>query len=242
MKYKGNTINTERDLLKFFYKRSRIRFLVGQSISWPNTEELVGRITYALEDEILIDALVNMHKAILLLSPADDYLIRKNRLEDQEQMAHIKVDGWRNAYDNIISSKYLHKLDYKSQTERYIASFEEYKDLVLVAVKDDEVLGYSCFSYNNEKYDSELVSLYIKPDHLNKGIGTTLFKETAKELYENNKKNMIVWCFNDNESAKTFYTDLGGQIVETKTVTIGDEEYEEVGFYYDLKMINENCF
>lgn len=242
MKYKGNTINTERDLLKFFYKRSRIRFLVGQSISWPKTEELIGRVTFALEDEILIDALTNMHKAILLLSPADEYLIRKNRLEDQEQMAHIKVDGWRNAYDNIISSKYLHKLDYKKQTERYIASFDEYKDLVLVAVKDDEVLGYSCFSYNNEKYDSELVSLYIKPDHLNKGIGTTLFKETVKELYENNKKNMIVWCFSDNESAKTFYTDLGGQIVETKVVTIGDEEYQEVGFYYDLKMINDNCF
>lgn len=242
MKYKGNTINTERDLLKFFYKRSRIRFLVGQSISWPKTDELVGRVTYALEDEILIDALTNMHKAILLLSPADEYVIRKNRLEDQEQMAHIKVDGWRSAYDNIVSSKYLHKLDYKKQTERYIASFDEYKDLVLVAVKDDEVLGYSCFSYTNEKYDSELVSLYIKPDHLNKGIGTTLFKETAKELYENNKKNMIVWCFSDNESAKTFYTDLGGQIVETKTVTIGDEEYQEVGFYYDLKMINENCF
>lgn len=242
MKYKGNTINTERDLLKFFYKRSRIRFLVGQSISWPKTEELVGRVTYALEDEILIDALVNMHKAILLLSPADEYMVRKNRLEDQEQMAHIKVDGWRNAYDNIVSSKYLNKLDYKSQTERYIASFEEYKDLVLVAVKDDEVLGYSCFSYTNEKYDSELVSLYIKPDHLNKGIGTTLFKETAKELYENNKKNMIVWCFSDNESARVFYTDLGGQIVETKTVTIGDDEYEEVGFYYDLKTLNENCF
>lgn len=242
MKYKGNTINTERDLLKFFYKRSRIRFLVGQSISWPKTEELVGRVTYALEDEILIDALVNMHKAILLLSPADEYVVRKNRLEDQEQMAHIKVDGWRNAYDNIVSSKYLNKLDYKSQTERYIASFDEYKDLVLVAVQSDEVLGYSCFSYNNEKYDSELVSLYIKPDHLNKGIGTTLFKETAKELYENNKKNMIVWCFSDNESAKKFYTDLGGQIVETKTVTIGDEEYQEVGFYYDLKMINENVF
>lgn len=242
MKYKGNIINTERDLLKFFYKKSRIRFLVGQSISWPHTEELVGRITFALENEVLIDALVNMHKAITLLSPADEYIIRKNTLKDQEQMAHIKVDGWRNAYDNIISSQYLHKLDYKSQTERYIASFEEYKDLVLVAVDGEEVLGYSCFSYNNEKYDSELVSLYIKPDHLNKGIGTTLFKETAKELYENNKKNMIVWCFTDNESAKKFYTDLGGQIVESKTVTIGDEKYEEVGFYYDLKMVNENCF
>ena len=53
---------------------------------------------------------------------------------------------------------------------------------------------------------------------------------------------MIVWCFSDNESARVFYTDLGGQIVETKTVTIGDEQYQEVGFYYDLKMINENVF
>ena len=41
------------------------------------------------------------------------------------------------------------------------------KDLVLVAVNNDEVLGYSCFDIKeDEKYDSELVSLYIKPDHL----------------------------------------------------------------------------
>lgn len=38
MKYKGSPINTERDLLKFFYKTCRIRFLVGQSISWPNKD------------------------------------------------------------------------------------------------------------------------------------------------------------------------------------------------------------
>lgn len=243
MKYKGNTINTERDLLKFLYKNGRIRFLVGQSISWPNEDELVGRVTFALENDLIINAFKQINLALSKLTNKDEYVIRKNRLEDQEQMAHIKIDGWRNAYDNIVSAKYLKQLNYEKQTERYIASFEEYKDLVLVAVKDDEVLGYSCFDIKeNDKYDSELVSLYIKPNHLNQGIGSSLFKETGKLLYEQNNKNMIVWCFKDNENAKKFYEDLGGKVVEEKIVKIGDDIYEEIGYYYDLKTLNENPF
>lgn len=230
-------------MLKFFYKTCRIRFLVGQSISWPNEDELVGRVTFAIEDDLMINSFKLMGDALEKLMPGDDYQIRLNRLEDQEQMAHIKVDGWRNAYDNIVSSKYLNSLDYKTQTERYIASFEEFKDLVLVAVKDDEVLGYSCFNKKpTEKYDSELVSLYIKNDCLNKGIGSTLLKETAKLLHEDNKHNMIIWCFKDNTSAQEFYKDLGGSIVEEKRVKIGDEKYDEVCFYFDLDTMNENPF
>lgn len=243
LKYKGSIIRTERDMLKFFYKTCRIRFLVGQSISWPNEDELVGRVTFAIEDDLMINSFKLMGEALEKLMPGDDYLIRLNRLEDQEQMAHIKVDGWHNAYDNIVSSKYLNSLDYESQTERYIASFEEFKDLVLVAVKDDEILGYSCFNKNpSEKYDSELVSLYIKNDYLNKGIGSTLLKETAKLLHENNKHNMIIWCFKDNTSAQEFYKSLGGSIVEEKRVKIGDEKYDEVCFYFDLDTMNENPF
>lgn len=243
MKYKGSSINTERDLLKFFYKTCRIRFLVGQSISWPNKDELIGRITFAIDDELIISSFKLMHEILECLTPKDEYLIRLNKLEDQEQMAHIKVDGWRNAYDNIISSKYLKSLNYKQQTERYIASFEEYKDLVLVAVNNDEVLGYSCFDIKeDEKYDSELVSLYIKPDHLNKGIGSSLFKETVKLLHEKKCKNMIIWCFKDNKNAQKFYEDNMGSLVEEKVVTIGDEKYEEVGYYFDLDVLNENPF
>lgn len=243
LKYKGSIIRTERDMLKFFYKTCRIRFLVGQSISWPNEDELVGRVTFALEDDLMINSFKLMGEALEKLVPGDDYQIRLNRLEDQEQMAHIKVDGWRNAYDNIVSSKYLNALDYKTQTERYIASFEEYKDLVLVAVKDDEILGYSCFNKKpTEKYDSELVSLYIKNNSLNKGIGSTLLKETAKLLHEDNKHNMIIWCFKDNTKAQEFYKDLGGSIVEEKQVKIGDEKYDEVCFYFDLDTMNENPF
>lgn len=236
MKYKGHAIRTDEDLLKFFYATSRTRFLVGQSISWPYEGELVGRVTFAIEDAKLIKAILNIHNAILLLEPKDDYIIRKNLYQDQEQMARIKVDGWKNAYDSIISASYLNSLNYESQTKRYQASFDEYKDLVFVAVRGDEVLGYSCFNPipNIGQFDSELVSLYIKPSEIGKGIGTALFLETCKHLSALDCKNMIVWCLSDNENAIHFYEKLGGKIVKTKEAKIGDSEYKEYGFYFQL--------
>lgn len=239
MKYNNTIINTERDLLAFFYRTYRTRFLVGQSISWPYPNELVGRVTFAIEDNLIISALSQMNQSLHLLEPGEDYIIRKNLEKDQEQMAHIKIDGWRTAYDKIVASKYLKSLDYDSQTQRYLSSFDEYKDLVFVAVRGDEVLGYSCFmKYDkSDKYDSELVSLYVKKEEAGRGIGSNLLIATAKELYSLGKKSMIVWCFSDNTNAIRFYEGLDGIKVEEKLVRIGEEDYLEYGFYFDLEKI-----
>ena len=242
MKYNGRIISSERDLLKFFYKTCRTRFLVGQSISWPYEEELIGRVSYAIDLNILINALYNMGRALEKLDSRVDYIIRYNRLEDQSQMARIKIDGWQNTYDQIIASKYLKGMDYEEQTQRYYRSFDEYKNRVLVAVKGNEVLGYACFDPKEKafKYDSELESLYIKNSEHNKGIGTALFKEVSKELLANGRKNMIVWCLVDNINAINFYKNLGGIISETKMAQIGDEKYEEYGFYFDLEELDKD--
>ena len=240
MKYKNMVINTERDLLTFFYRTYRTRFLVGQSISWPYPNELVGRVTFAIEDNLIISALSQMNQSLHLLEPGEDYIIRKNLEKDQEQMAHIKIDGWRTAHDKIVASKYLNSLDYDSQTQRYLSSFDEYKDLVFVAVRGDEVLGYSCFmpEDKDKKYDSELVSLYVKKKEAGRGIGSNLLISTAKELYSLGKHNMIVWCFSDNINAISFYEGLGGLKVEEKIAKIGDETYLEYGIYFDLEKIS----
>ena len=184
-----------------------------------------------------------MNQSLHLLESGEDYIIRKNLEKDQEQMAHIKIDGWRTTYDKIVASKYLNSLDYDMQTQRYLSSFDDYKDLVFVAVRGEEVLGYSCFMpYDKDKkYDSELVSLYIKKCEAGRGIGSSLLIATAKELYSLGKENMIVWCFSDNSNAIHFYEGLGGIKIEEKTVHIGDEDYLEYGFYFDLEqVVNKN--
>ena len=242
MKYKGRIISTERDLLKFFYKTGRLRFLIGQSISWPYEEELVGRVSFALEDELLIHAFFLMNKAMKELEGKEDYIIRMNVIEDQSQMARIKVEGWQKTYKGIIADKYLEKLTVEEQTKKYFRSFEDYKDKVLVAVRGKDILGYSCFDPKEKsyKYDSELVSLYIKNEEQHKGIGKALFIETAKELISRNKRNMIIWTLADNTNAVLFYKKLGGIISETRQAKIGEETYKEFGFYFDLEEIDKD--
>lgn len=239
MKYKDEVIRCEKDLLKFFYNTSRTRFLIGKSISWPYTNELVARVSYAVEDDKMILALTNIHKALLLLEPGEDYIIRKNERKDQAGMAKLKIDGWRTAYDKIVSSKYLNELDYDALTQRYLSSFDEYRDQVFVAVKDDELLGYSCFNTNEKtgKYDSELASLYVKENEVKRGIGHALLIETAKELYSLGKRNMIIWCFSDNINAIKFYKKHKGVEVEKKKIKVGEEEYFETCFYFDLETL-----
>ena len=237
MKYKGEEIISERDLLTFFYKEHRIRFLIGQSISWPYKDELIGRLTTALPDDLMINTFKKMNDSLLKLEERDNYVIRKNELKDQEQMAHINIDGWKDTYDKIIASKYLKQLDYKRQTERYIASFDEYKDLVFVADRDDEVLGYACFLPYDASHncDAELKSLYIKKDEQGKGIGTKLLNVVLKELKVIGKRNMIVWCLPDNTKAIEFYQKHGGKKVIEKDTKIGEKVYHQYGYYFDLE-------
>lgn len=242
MKYRGRIISTERDLLKFFYKAGRIRFLIGQSISWPYENELVGRVSFALDNDLLITAFNQMNHAMHELREKEDYIIRFNRIEDQKYMAAIKVNGWQKTYPGIIDQEYLDNLSIEETKQRYFRSFDEYKDRVLVAVRGEEVLGYSCFDPKEKsyKYDSELVSLYIKEGEQNKGIGTALFLETAKELISRNKRNMILWVLADNTRAVNFYKNLGGIISETRQAKIGNKKYKEFGFYFDLESMDKD--
>lgn len=52
-KYKNYTIKTEKDLLCFLYEYGNIRFITGESMSWPNSKQLIGRITYSDDSKYL---------------------------------------------------------------------------------------------------------------------------------------------------------------------------------------------
>jgi len=57
-------ITSEVELLKYMYQSEKIKLILGQSISWPNQEQLIGRVTTALEKEELIDRFASMNKCL----------------------------------------------------------------------------------------------------------------------------------------------------------------------------------
>lgn len=240
--FRGQPIKTEKDLLEFFYKTNRLRFLIGQSISWPYPKELVGRITFALEDEEIIEAISLINDSLQKLVIENSYYIRLNRIEDQEGMAKIKVDCWQDTYKNIIDQSYLDSLNYEIQTNKYIDSFDEYKNMVLVAedVNDHKIIGYSCFSTDaNEYADAELISLYIDKKYARRGVGTSLLRETIKELKKYNKKTMMLWCIKENKNAIKFYEKMGGIKAFDKMAKIGSKVYQEYGYLFYIDELNK---
>ena len=62
----------------------------------------------------------------------------------------------------------LKEANYEIQEQKYLNSFEEYKNNVLIAEDNNtkEVIGYCCFSLEeNELADSEIVSIYLNPNY-----------------------------------------------------------------------------
>lgn len=82
--------------------------------------------------------------------------------------------------------------------------------------------------------DCEIVALYVKPNFKYKGIGTKMFEFVINEFKSKNRTKMIIWCLKDNEPSKKFYTKMGGIIAKEKAVKIGEKEYLEVGFKYNI--------
>ncbi len=59
-----SNIKTEKQLLEHLYINCGVKFLVGQSISWPKNDKIIMRITYALENSDIIKSLSRINKEV----------------------------------------------------------------------------------------------------------------------------------------------------------------------------------
>lgn len=62
--FKSRIITDEFELLKYMYETEKIKLILGRSISWPNHNQMVGRVTTALRRDTLVDYLGTMNKVL----------------------------------------------------------------------------------------------------------------------------------------------------------------------------------
>lgn len=60
----GRIITNEVELLKYLYEQEKIKVILGQSISWPNHNQMIARVTTALEKNKLINDMAAMNRCI----------------------------------------------------------------------------------------------------------------------------------------------------------------------------------
>ena len=65
--YKNKQINTEYDLLKAMFNIGKVRCLMGENIMWPNENEFVARVNFAIDKNALIHNFYQINRLVEVL-------------------------------------------------------------------------------------------------------------------------------------------------------------------------------
>ena len=62
--YGGRVITDEVELLKYLFEQEKVKLILGRSISWPNEDEIIGRVTTALPRYAIVDHMGAVNKSL----------------------------------------------------------------------------------------------------------------------------------------------------------------------------------
>ncbi|KES08771.1 acetyltransferase [Streptomyces toyocaensis] len=157
---------------------------------------------------------------------------------DCEGVAEIRIRGWQHAYRGLVPQPYLDGLDARADAERHRARLlggdGSVVDLVAEAAGGELVGWASSGPYRDGDVrtgDAELYALYLRPEHIGRGVGRTLLAEAAHRCASGGPRRMYLWVLEHNTRARRFYERAGfaadgaGEPFEVAGVTVPEVRY-----------------
>jgi diamine N-acetyltransferase len=140
-------------------------------------------------------------------------LIRKATESDGPRIAEIQCYGWRFAYKDIISEKYLYtKVSVYDRAKRFYDK-KEYEDRFFYVFEDDELVhGFMRMRAcrNEDKKEAfELCVLYVEPLLQGRGTGTALLQFCEQTAIAQGINEIVLWVLRENKKARGFYEKNG---------------------------------
>jgi GNAT superfamily N-acetyltransferase len=141
--------------------------------------------------------------------------IRDATPRDAEAIAEINAAGWRTAYRGLVPDERIQGISVRAWTREIRGNLSEPADgyFSLVAEEDGRVVG-SCFLLRKARDGdldraSELVAIYVHPDHWRRGVGASLIGEVLRRTPEWGTSEIALWTLVRNEPAIAFYRRFG---------------------------------
>lgn len=159
--------------------------------------------------------------------------IRAAKPGDEKSIAQVIIDTWKDAYHGIVSQHFLDSLTTEKHEALLAQQIAQSTQIIYVMEsEDDQILGMiSGGADRSEKYDCEIVAIYIGRDYQKSGIGKRLFSECVNAFKTQGYKSMVIWTF-ENNNDRGFYDKMGGIVAEHKTYPIGNEDLPLVGYVW----------
>ena len=142
----------------------------------------------------------------------ENIAIRKARIDDLYDIQMLNNDLFNlelKNYDSSLKEHWPMSKDGEIYFRRMILN-----NIVIVASKEDEVVGYLAGTLNTQNsyhktVQAELDNMCIKEDYRHLGIGKRLFKAFSNICIDNDINEIKVTASFQNRSAISFYKELG---------------------------------
>ena len=132
--------------------------------------------------------------------------------DDLAAVARVYVRSWRHAYRGIVPQDFLDTLS----EGFWQLGLEQSVDRTFVAREGGEIVGVC--TYGPARVEAfagwgEVVSLYVQPERMGRGIGSKLLDPALDALAIEGYENYL-WVLADNAPARAFYEKRGFQLLE----------------------------
>lgn len=176
-------------------------------------------------------------------------IIGRATVNNAGDIAKVYVDTWRSTYAGILPDKGLVGMSYERQTAEWAWLIRNRGDAQPVIVASEEkhgILGFTSIGISRasarpqggpfaEARVGEVYTLYIRPEHQNRGLGRQLLAAGFGTLAERGCNRVFVWVLRDNPAC-FFYERMGGVPVAERRERVWGRDLDEVAYGWpDLK-------
>ncbi|MFO7788543.1 MAG: GNAT family N-acetyltransferase [Halospina sp.] len=165
----------------------------------------------------------------------DKVRVRAALMDDAQAIAQVHVASWRSTYTGILPDRLLASLsvDDREQMWMQVLSGENGATHVFVVESDEDgIVGFAAFGPElggDKNHHAELSAIYLLEEYQRKGAGRALFQAGVSALLEEGYGSMLLWVLPQNVACG-FYEVMGGVHTRTRTISIGGQSYEEIGY------------
>ncbi|HEC2188594.1 TPA: GNAT family N-acetyltransferase [Staphylococcus delphini] len=138
------------------------------------------------------------------------YEVRIATPDDVIGIRDVATKAWYNTYLNIYAASTVNELLTASYNEEHLRKRLE-EQLFMVAIEDQEVVGFANFIQGSELY---LSAHYVRPHSQNKGYGRLLLEQGLAH-YEGQYDAVYLEVDTKNEKGIAFYEQEGFEIIRT---------------------------
>jgi ribosomal protein S18 acetylase RimI-like enzyme len=129
-------------------------------------------------------------------------------------MGSAHVRAWQAAYRSIMPDEYLDGLSAEDRASMWRRQIDATGgDGLLVAVADDEVVGFAAFGrcqdHAASAEEGQLYAINLDPDQWGKGLGRALLRTATNELAHQGLKSVVLWVAPENARARGLYESEG---------------------------------